>query len=109
MSLCNNQLKCRSGRWLTTASTTDRPEVSAKYRANNDPLELRIFAQIGLRLVRNGLITVGLLSFVGAWNNFSLPLLGLSREELLPLTVGMAVWNQSSVMTCGQPVYTIQS
>ncbi len=48
----------------------------------------------------------GLLSFVGAWNNFFLPLLVLSREDLLPLTVGMAVWNQSSVMTGGQPVYT---
>ena len=69
--------------------------------------ELRIFAQIGLPLVRNGLITVALLSFVGAWNNFFLPLLVLSREELLPLTVGMAVWNQSSVMTGGQPVYTV--
>jgi multiple sugar transport system permease protein len=69
--------------------------------------ELRIFAQIGLPLVPNGLITVGLLSFVGAWNNFFLPLLVLSREDLLPLTVGMAVWNQSSVMTGGQPVYTV--
>ena len=69
--------------------------------------ELRIFAQIGLPLVRNGLITVGLLSFVGAWNNFFLPLLVLNREDLLPLTVGMAVWNQGSVMTGGQPVYTV--
>ena len=55
----------------------------------------------------NGLITVGLVSFVGAWNNFFLPLLVLSNEDLLPLTVGMAVWNQSSVMTGGQPVYTV--
>jgi multiple sugar transport system permease protein len=31
----------------------------------------------------------------------------LSREDLLPLTVGMTVWNQSSVMTGGQPVYTV--
>lgn len=69
--------------------------------------ELRIFAQIGLPLIRNGLGTVGLLSFVGAWNNFFLPLLVLSREELFPLTVGMAAWNQSSVMSGGQPVYTV--
>ena len=66
-----------------------------------------IFAQIGLPLVRNGLITIGLLSSVGAWNNFFLPLLVLRREDLLSVTVGMAVWSQSSAMTGGQPVYTV--
>jgi multiple sugar transport system permease protein len=83
------------------------PEELAEAARIDGASELRIFAQIGLPLVRNGLITVGLLSFVGAWNNFFLPLLVLSNEDLLPLTVGMAVWNQSSVMTGGQPVYTV--
>jgi multiple sugar transport system permease protein len=83
------------------------PEELAEAARIDGAGELRIFAQIGLPLVRNGLITVGLLSFVGAWNNFFLPLLVLSNEDLLPLTVGMAVWNQSSVMTGGQPVYTV--
>jgi multiple sugar transport system permease protein len=69
--------------------------------------DLRIFAQIGLPLVQNGLVTIGLLSFVGAWNNFFLPLLVISREDLFPLTLGMAMWNQSSVMTGGEPVYTV--
>ncbi|HEX6567227.1 MAG TPA: carbohydrate ABC transporter permease, partial [Chthoniobacterales bacterium] len=35
--------------------------------------ELQIFWRIGLPLMQTGLVTVALLAFVGAWNNFFLP------------------------------------
>lgn len=54
--------------------------------------EARIFGTIALPLMRPGLVTVGLLTFVGAWNSYFLPLLILNREKLFPLTVGLVLW-----------------
>jgi len=58
--------------------------------------ELRIFWRLGMPLMQTGLVTVALLSFVGAWNNFFLPLIVLSQDELYPLTLGLNVWNSVS-------------
>ena len=55
--------------------------------------EFRIFASVVLRIVAPGFVTVLLLSFVGTWNNYFLPLLVLSKPDFYPLTVGLASWN----------------
>ena len=54
--------------------------------------EARIFAGITFRLLLPGFVTVVLFAFVGAWNNFFLPLLVLSNPDLFPVTVGLANW-----------------
>jgi ABC-type glycerol-3-phosphate transport system permease component len=36
-------------------------------------------------MMQNGLVTVALLSFVGAWNNFFFPLIVLSQETCTKL------------------------
>jgi multiple sugar transport system permease protein len=70
--------------------------------------ELRIFWGIGMPLVLSGLVTVALLSFVGAWNNFFLPLVVLSDDHLFPLTLGLNVWNSvSHAAGGGKPVYNL--
>lgn len=51
--------------------------------------EFRTFLSIGLPMLLPGLITVFLLQFIGAWNNFLLPYIMLSDTELAPLTVAM--------------------
>ncbi len=56
--------------------------------------ELRIFIDIVLRLAAPGFITVLLLSFVGTWNNYFLPLIVLRSQEYYPLTVGLSAWYQ---------------
>ena len=56
--------------------------------------ELLIFRAIVLRLVAPGMVTVALLSFVGTWNNYFLPLIVLRSQEYQPLTVGLATWYQ---------------
>lgn len=66
-----------------------------------------IFWQLGLPLVRGGLVTVGLFAFVGAWNNFFLPLVVVNRDELFPLTLGLSVWNQTSASAGREPIYTV--
>ncbi|HVN16885.1 MAG TPA: carbohydrate ABC transporter permease [Anaerolineales bacterium] len=55
--------------------------------------EFRIFVTIVFRLIAPGYVTVLLFAFVGAWNNYFLPLLLLSKSDLYLLTVGLAYWN----------------
>jgi multiple sugar transport system permease protein len=70
--------------------------------------ELRIFWGIGMPLMLPGVVTVALLSFVGAWNNFFLPLVVLSDDRLFPLTLGLNVWNTvSHAAGGGKPVYNL--
>lgn len=52
--------------------------------------ELRIFWSVALRILAPGFVTVLLLTFVGTWNNFFLPLLVLNDPGYYPLTVGLA-------------------
>jgi multiple sugar transport system permease protein len=56
--------------------------------------ELRIFYRIALPLMVPGLMTVLLLSIVGTWNNYILPLIIFSNNALFPATVGMGLWSQ---------------
>lgn len=69
--------------------------------------ELKIFWRIGMPLMQTGLVTVALLAFVGAWNNFFLPLIVLSEQNLYPLTLGLNVWNSVSAGAGGKPVYNL--
>lgn len=70
--------------------------------------ELRLFTQIVLRIVAPGLFTLFLLTFVGVWNNFLLPLVILSDDHLFPLTLGLAVWNSTANNAgSGQPLYPL--
>jgi multiple sugar transport system permease protein len=55
--------------------------------------ELRIFATVAFRLLAPGLVTVLLFAFVGAWNNFFLPLLVLRDANTYLVSVGLASWN----------------
>jgi multiple sugar transport system permease protein len=69
--------------------------------------ELKIFWRIGMPLMQTGLVTVALLAFVGAWNNFFLPLIVLSEQKLFPLTLGLNVWNSVSYNAGGKPVFNL--
>ncbi len=55
--------------------------------------EFRIFWTISFRLLAPGVVTVLLFSFVGAWNNYFLPLLVLNRSDLSTVIVGLTNWN----------------
>ena len=69
--------------------------------------EVQIFWRIGIPLMQTGLVTVALLAFVGAWNNFFLPLIVLSQEKLYPLTLGLNVWNSVSSGAGGKPIFNL--
>jgi multiple sugar transport system permease protein len=54
--------------------------------------EWRTFTTIVVPLLRPAIVTVLLLSIVGTWNNFFLPLAVLTNPDLLPVTVGLNRW-----------------
>ena len=54
--------------------------------------EIRIFFRLALPLMVPGLLTVFLLNVVTIWNNYFLPLIIFSRNDLFPLTVGLGLW-----------------
>lgn len=58
--------------------------------------EFRIFVSVAFRLLVPGFVTVLLLTFVAAWNNYFLPLVVLSNPSYFPLTVGLASWYQQA-------------
>lgn len=51
--------------------------------------EWRTFRAVGLPMLLPGLVTIFLLQFIGAWNNFLLPYIMLTKSDLFPITVAM--------------------
>jgi multiple sugar transport system permease protein len=51
--------------------------------------EWRLFRSVALPMMAPALVTVFLLQFVGAWNNFLLPFIMLSDGDTFPITVGL--------------------
>ena len=66
--------------------------------------EVRIFFRIALPLIVPGVMTVLLIAVVAVWNNYFLPLLIFSKNELFPLTQGMGVWSSQAASTSGTDV-----
>jgi multiple sugar transport system permease protein len=69
--------------------------------------ELRIFFKIALPLMVPGLMTVLLLSVVGTWNNYILPLIIFSNNTLYPATVGMGLWSQHATTSGDANLYPL--
>jgi multiple sugar transport system permease protein len=69
--------------------------------------EVRIFFRIALPLMVPGLMTVLLISIVAVWNNYFLPLIIFSRNDLFPLTVGMGVWSQHAPTSGDNNLYPL--
>lgn len=67
-----------------------------------------IFFRIALAIIRPGLVTLFLITFIGTWNNFFLPLVLLNKTDLYPLTVGLQIWTANlNSAGAGQPLYPL--
>ena len=69
--------------------------------------EFRTFAQISVKLLTPGIVTVLLFTVVATWNNYFLPLIMLSQPQWYPLTVGLNDWNEQSYSAGGQAIYNL--
>lgn len=61
--------------------------------------EWRIFWQIVLPLSRPALATVGILTFLGSWNNFLWPLVVATTEDMYTLPVALALYSTGQNQT----------
>jgi len=67
-----------------------------------------IFFRVGLRMIRPGLVTLFLITFVSTWNNFFLPLVMLTKTSLYPVTLGLQIWSTDlSSAGTGEPLYPL--
>lgn len=68
--------------------------------------ELNTFWRIARPILMPGMVTLFLLSFIGTWNNYFLPLVLLGTETRFPLTVGLSAWaSDLNLAGAGQPLY----
>jgi multiple sugar transport system permease protein len=68
--------------------------------------EFRAFWRVSRPLLMPGMVTLFLLSFVGTWNNYFLPLVLLGSTTRFPLTVGLSTWaSELNLAGAGQPLY----
>lgn len=68
--------------------------------------EFRAFWKVSRPLLTPGMVTLFLLSFVGTWNNYFLPLVLLGTTTRFPLTVGLSAWaSDLNLAGAGQPLY----
>jgi multiple sugar transport system permease protein len=68
--------------------------------------EGRILFSIARPILMPGMVTLFLLSFIGTWNNYFLPLVLLGTETRFPLTVGLSGWaSDLNLAGAGQPLY----
>ncbi|ALE05728.1 sugar ABC transporter permease [Arthrobacter sp. ERGS1:01] len=58
---------------------------------------IRSFFSLGLPMMLPGYVTIALFQFIGVWNNFMLPLVMLQNQQLLPVSVGISIWQGYAV------------
>ena len=68
--------------------------------------ERTIFWRVARPVLVPGMATMFLLSFIGTWNNYFLPLVLLGSPNRFPLTVGLGTWASDLHQAgTGQPLY----
>ena len=72
--------------------------------------ELTTYVRVSLRMLGPGLVTVFLFQLTAIWNNFFLPMVMLSNQDLYPVSLGLYQWNsQASVSPEYYPVVIMGS
>lgn len=69
--------------------------------------EVRIFFRVAVPLMVPGLMTVLLLAVAGTWNNYILPLIIFTNNNLFPATVGMGLWSQHATSSGDTNLYPL--
>jgi multiple sugar transport system permease protein len=58
--------------------------------------ELATYFRVSLRMLGPGVVTVFLFQLTAIWNNFFLPMVMLSDQDLYPVSLGLYAWNSSA-------------
>ncbi|MFE9725878.1 carbohydrate ABC transporter permease [Streptomyces sp. NPDC005794] len=58
--------------------------------------ELTAYFRVALRMLGPGLVTIFLFQLTAIWNNFFLPMVMLSDQDLYPVSLGLYSWNSAA-------------
>lgn len=58
--------------------------------------ELTTYFRVALRMLAPGVVTVFLFQLTAIWNNFFLPMVMLSDQDLYPVSLGLYAWNSAA-------------
>ncbi|RFU87515.1 carbohydrate ABC transporter permease [Streptomyces triticagri] len=61
--------------------------------------ELAAYFRVALRMLGPGLVTVFLFQLTTIWNNFFLPMVMLSDQQLYPVSLGLYSWNSAATVS----------
>ncbi|MCX5536614.1 carbohydrate ABC transporter permease [Streptomyces sp. NBC_00006] len=61
--------------------------------------ELATYFKVALRMLGPGLVTVFLFQLTTIWNNFFLPMVMLSNQDLYPVSLGLFQWNSQATVS----------
>ncbi|GAA0465011.1 MULTISPECIES: carbohydrate ABC transporter permease [Streptomyces] len=61
--------------------------------------ELATYFKVALRMLGPGVVTVFLFQLTAIWNNFFLPMVMLSDQDLYPVSLGLYTWNSSATVS----------
>ncbi|MEV0579141.1 carbohydrate ABC transporter permease [Streptomyces sp. NBC_01463] len=61
--------------------------------------ELATYFRVALRMLGPGLVTVFLFQLTAIWNNFFLPMVMLSDQDLYPVSLGLYTWNSAATVS----------
>jgi multiple sugar transport system permease protein len=67
---------------------------------------LQIYRHIMVPLTQSAFVTLAIFTFLGAWNDFTWPLIVLNSNEMRTLTVGLTIfngeyWNEQGIVMAG--------
>ncbi|MGP3972305.1 carbohydrate ABC transporter permease [Streptomyces sp. 6N223] len=57
--------------------------------------EVRTFFSVGLRMMAPGAVTIFLVQFIAIWNNFLLPMVMITDNDLFSVAQGLFTWNSA--------------
>lgn len=66
--------------------------------------ELKMFFRVSLKMLAPGIMTIFLFQLTAIWNNFFLPMVMLTDQELYPVALGLYNWNSMATVS---PEYTL--
>ena len=66
--------------------------------------ELTMFFKVSLKMLAPGIMTIFLFQLTAIWNNFFLPMVMLTDQELFPVALGLYNWNSMATVS---PEYTL--
>jgi len=87
------------GTFLVRQALLNVPDSQIEAARIDGASELTAYVRVALRMLGPGLVTVFLFQLTAIWNNFFLPMVMLSDQQLYPVSLGLYAWNSAATVS----------